>query len=95
MLEARPGDQVAVPALLLDETQCYWTQRPGYSLDDAALRQILFDYAYQRRTWQADKSDRYSDVLAQRDAWEQAPTLGIGQRLGRYWFPQQSPEVQR
>lgn len=82
------------PALLLDETQCYWTQRPGYSLDDEALRRILFDYTYVRRTWQADKGDRYGEVLAQRGAWERAPILGLGRRLGSYWYPQLASEAE-
>jgi hypothetical protein len=76
-----------MPFLLADEVQCYWTQRPGFAQGECSIREIFYDYAYMRRTWQQDKSARYADVLAQREVWEQAPVLGLGRRLGAFWYP--------
>jgi hypothetical protein len=76
-----------LPPLLSGDIQCYWTQRPGYGLDERMLRQIIYDYAYLRPTWTRDKSARYADVEAHRSLWEQAPTLGLGQRVGAFWYP--------
>lgn len=77
-----------LPPLLEGSVNCYWTQRPGYSLTDAELRAIFYDYAYQRPTWQPDKSGRAACVLDMRNAWETGPILGLGRRLGPFWFPQ-------
>jgi hypothetical protein len=76
-----------LPPLLSGDIQCYWTQRPGYALDERTLRQIIYDYAYLRPTWTRDKSARYADVEAQRSLWEQAPILGLGRRIGAFWYP--------
>jgi hypothetical protein len=76
-----------LPFLVTGEAQCYWMQRPGYALDDQALRRILYDYAYLRPTWRADKSSRYRDLQAQRDIWSQPYVLGLGRRLGPFWYP--------
>ncbi|MEO7908936.1 MAG: hypothetical protein ABIV47_04745 [Roseiflexaceae bacterium] len=76
-----------LPPLLAGDVQSYWIQRPGYLLDEQLLRRILYDYAYLRPTWTHDKSARYNDVEAQRSLWEQAPTLGLGQRVGAFWHP--------
>lgn len=76
-----------VPLLLAGDLQCYWAQRPSYDLDEPLLRHILYDYAYLRRTWTNDKSERYHDVQAQRELWETAPALGLGQRIGPFWHP--------
>ena len=76
-----------LPPLLSGDVQCYWTQRPGYTLDERTLRQIIYDYAYLRPTWTRDKSSRYADVEAQRSLWEQAPTLGLGRRVSAFWYP--------
>lgn len=76
-----------LPPLLSGDVQCYWTQRPGYELDEYTLRQIIYDYAYLRPTWVRDKSARYADVEAHRSLWEQAPTLGLGRRVGAFWYP--------
>lgn len=77
-----------LPPLLVDKVQCYWTQRPGYRLSEEELRRILYDYAFVRQTWQADKSTRGENALAQRAAWERGPILGLGRRLGPFWYPQ-------
>lgn len=76
-----------LPPLLMDKVQCYWTQRPGYSLTAPELRSILYDYAYLRPTWQQDKTGRADAVLATRTAWEKGPVLGLGLRLGPFWYP--------
>jgi hypothetical protein len=77
-----------IPPLLAGELHCYWTQRPGFSLDEPTMRQILFDYAYLRSTWQQDKTARYAALDEQRAIWEQTAVLGLGQRLGPFWYPQ-------
>lgn len=76
-----------VPPLLLGTMQCYWLQRPGYLTDVTQLRQILYDFAYLRPTWQEDKSHRAEEVLSQRELWEQAPPFGLGRRIGSFWVP--------
>lgn len=76
-----------VPPLLLGDLQCYWTQQPGYSLDQKQVRTIFHDYAYLRRTWRTEKLERAKAVLHHRHAWENGPILGIGQRLGPFWHP--------
>jgi hypothetical protein len=76
-----------MPLIIADEVQCYWTQRPGFALDERLVRQVFYDYAYTRRTWQPDKSTRYADVLAQQSVWEQPRVLGLGRRVGAFWYP--------
>lgn len=76
-----------VPPLLQGTMQSYWLQRPGYLTDKVQLRQILYDYAYLRVTWREDKTARAEEVLPYRTIWENAPTLGLGQRLGSFWLP--------
>lgn len=76
-----------LPPILYDELQCYWMQKPGYDISDTMLRKILYDYAYTRNTWQKDKSGRADKAIAQRAIWEQDQTLGLGIRLGPFWYP--------
>jgi hypothetical protein len=76
-----------LPLVVADEVQCYWTQRPGFALDQRLVRQIFYDYAYTRRTWQQDKSTRYAEVLAHRSLWEEPRVLGLGRRVGAFWYP--------
>ncbi len=76
-----------LPPLLFEEIQCYWTQRPGYSLTEHQLRTILYDYAYLRPTWRQDKTGRAEEVLLHRAAWEKGPTIGLGMHLGPFWYP--------
>jgi hypothetical protein len=76
------------PLLMRGILQGYWNQRPGYSLDDHQLRMLLYDYAYLRRTWKQDKTGRAEQALANRRTWERAPILGIGTRLGPFWYPE-------
>ena len=77
-----------LPPFLMGKVQCYWTQRPGYALCEEELRRILYDYAFLRATWQPDKSTRAEAALADRSAWERGPILGLGRRLGPFWYPQ-------
>lgn len=76
-----------LPPLLFEEIQCYWTQQPGYSLTEQQLRTILYDYAYLRPTWRQDKTGRAEEALLHRAAWEHSPTIGLGTRLGPFWYP--------
>jgi len=75
------------PLLMSGPLQGYWSQRPGYSLDEAQFRAILHDYAYLRRTWLEDKTGRAEQALAHRETWEKGLTLGVGTRLGPFWYP--------
>jgi hypothetical protein len=76
-----------VPPLLVGKMDCYWTQRPGYRMTERELRTMLYDHAYVRRTWRTDKTGRAEEALAFRRAWEEGPTLGLGIRLGPFWYP--------
>jgi hypothetical protein len=82
-----------LPPLLMGDTQCYWSQRAGYELDEPELRAILYDYAYVRRTWREDKSGREAQAGDYRAAWERGPVLGLGVRLGPFWYPAPTPPV--
>ncbi len=82
-----------VPPLLLGDLQCYWTQQPGYSLDQAQLRTILYDHAYLRKTWREEKLERAKAVRDHQKLWEAGPVLGLGQRLGPFWYPAATPAV--
>jgi hypothetical protein len=82
-----------VPPLLAGNLQCYWVQRPGYRLDQPMLRSILYDYAYTRRGGQSVTGMEYNTVIAQRAAWETDAVLGVGQRLGPFWYPLPFPSA--
>jgi hypothetical protein len=76
-----------LPPLLFDEVQCYWSQRPGYSVTDAELRAIFYDRAFVRATWRRDKTGRAEQALENRQIWEQAPMIGLGRKIGPFWYP--------
>ena len=76
------------PLLVKGVLQCYWNQRPGYSLDERQLRLMFYDYAYLRKTWKKDKTGRAQQALNHRDMWENGSILGLGTRLGPFWYPQ-------
>lgn len=76
-----------LPPLLMGKLQCYWSQRPSYDLDARQFRQILYDYAYNRATWRADKTGRAEEALAHQPVWENGPTIGLGTRVGPHWYP--------
>ncbi|MFD3164015.1 hypothetical protein [Herpetosiphon sp. NSE202] len=77
-----------LPPLLVGNLQCYWTQKPGYTLSEAEFRQILYDFKFLRQTWQSDKTERTKAALEFRQHWERGPILGLGQQLGPFWYPQ-------
>ncbi|MBX6752399.1 MAG: hypothetical protein IRY85_22505 [Micromonosporaceae bacterium] len=76
-----------VPLAILGELNCYWTQRPGYDIDESMVRRIVYDFAYRRQTWRADKSSRYADIEQMRPIWESPRILGLGKRAGGFWYP--------
>lgn len=76
-----------VPPLLMGKLECYWRQHLGYDLDERTLRTVLYDFAYIRPTWRADKTGRAEQVLAYQDAWANPPVVGLGVRLGPFWYP--------
>jgi hypothetical protein len=76
-----------VPPVLVGKMQCYIRQKPGYVLSEREWRLILYDYAFTRATWREDKTGRELKVLDHRKAWENAPILGLGKRLGPFWYP--------
>lgn len=79
--------QNLLPPLLTGKVQCYWRQKPGHTLREQEWREILYDYAYTRATWKADKEGRAEAAISFRHIWETAPTIGLGQRLGPFWYP--------
>lgn len=76
-----------IPPLLAGKLECYWRQHLGYDLSAETLRTILYDYAYLRPTWQADKTGRAEQVIDYAQAWQNPPVIGVGQRLGPFWYP--------
>lgn len=76
-----------LPLPLLDNAQCYWLQRPGYSLDDRLVRMIWYDFRYLRATWRSDKASRYATVHEHAAIWRRGTVLGLGRRLGAFWYP--------
>jgi hypothetical protein len=76
-----------LPPLLQGRMDCYFTQRPGYRITEQELRTVLHDHAYLRRTWRADKTGRADEATAFRRAWEEGPMVGLGIRLGPFWYP--------
>lgn len=79
-----------VPPVLIGDMQAYWYQRPGYALDDLALRRIWYDYAYLRRTWRSNRDNRYDDIARHKSLWDNDIVLGLGRRVGDFWFPELS-----
>ena len=79
------------PPYLMGVLHCYWTQRPGYSLDERQLRTILYDYAFTRPTWKADKRGRAELALEHEELWRQDLIIGLGTRVGPFWYPAASP----
>lgn len=78
-----------LPPFLADRLECYWTQQPGHRLDISTIRRIFYDYAYLRPTGSGtDRQARYADVLAQRALWEAPTVLGLGRRVGGFWYPE-------
>lgn len=76
-----------LPPLLADKVDCYWTQRPGYTLTDQELRFILYDSIYTRSTWRSDKTGRANHVVDMAGLWQRELVLGLGDRHGPFWYP--------
>ncbi|MFY1831354.1 hypothetical protein ACN47A_35905 [Myxococcus fulvus] len=76
-----------VPPLIVGKMDSYWTQRPGYRITEQEFRTMLYDHVYVRRTWRPDKTGRAEEASKHRRAWEEGPTLGLGVRLGPFWYP--------
>jgi hypothetical protein len=75
------------PLLLMNNVQCYWSQQAGYSLTDQQFRKVLYDYAFLRNTWQQNKAARAKEAYAHREVWEREFIIGLGTRLGPFWYP--------
>lgn len=73
-----------MPPLLIGEMQCYWSERPGFSLDEPMLRQIIYDYSAVR------PSQPLGGALDKR-AWSTSHAVGLGRRLGGFWYPAAFP----
>ncbi len=73
---------VLLPPVLADTVHCYWTQRPGYALTDEEFRRILYDFAYLRPTWRADKTGRAEAILSDRAIWQESLISGPGPAAG-------------
>ena len=82
------------PPLLgaFDGMHCYWLQKPGFVTNERSVLKILYDYAYTRKTWLKDKSQRTVKVLNFRDAMSRETVLGVGMRLGPFWYPDYGDE---
>ncbi|MBA3468633.1 MAG: hypothetical protein H0T53_03215 [Herpetosiphonaceae bacterium] len=76
-----------IPPLISDELQCYWSQKPGYSLGEDDFLSIMYDFAYMRATWRENKTGRAEEALLDQTRWNSAGIVGLGQRLGPFWFP--------
>ncbi|MEM7128060.1 MAG: hypothetical protein AAF702_17125 [Chloroflexota bacterium] len=82
-----------VPPLLVGKLQCYWRMHLGYMVDEQLLRSILYDYAYTRNTWQQDKTGRAEKVLEFKAVWQDPDVIGLGFRLGPFWYPTTRSEL--
>jgi hypothetical protein len=80
------ADVLPLP-LFTATTHCYWLQRPGYSLDDSLVRRIWYDFKYLRATWRSDKTSRYTNIAEHAALWERGTVLGLGRRVGDFWYP--------
>jgi hypothetical protein len=79
---------VCPPALgAFEGMHCYWLQKPGYVTNEISVLSILYDYAITRQTWIRDKSDRTEQVLQYRTEMLRENVLGVGKRLGPFWYP--------
>lgn len=65
-----------LPPILVGQLDCYWLQKPGYSLDDDTLRRIFYSHAYPAGRDAADGADGDDDDI-----------IGVGQRVGGFWYP--------
>jgi hypothetical protein len=82
------GTTLVPPLLCAPNMQCYWMQRAGLRLTDRMLRDILYDYAYTRQTWRADRRFRYEQSAEQQTVWETTQILGVGSAKNGFWYPE-------
>jgi len=77
------------PPLLgaFDGMHAYWLQKPGFLTTERSVLAILYDYAFTRKTWIRDKSNRTEEVLNFRTEISKESILGVGKRLGPFWYP--------
>lgn len=75
------------PVLLEGEIRGYWSQQVGFGLSAKQLRQVFYDFAYTRETWQKDKTNRAAEAEDDRALWESEFILGLGRRIGPFWYP--------
>jgi hypothetical protein len=79
---------VCPPSLgAFDGMHSYWLQKPGFVTDERSILSILYDYSFTRQTWMSDKSERTTQVLNYRTEISQDTVLGVGKRLGPFWYP--------
>jgi hypothetical protein len=88
------GTTLIPPLLYGDDMQCYWTQRAGLRLTEPMLRDVLYDYAYTRRTFRPDRQARYDQAAAQQALWDTPAILGTGVALDGFWYPAPFPGAQ-
>lgn len=88
------GTTLIPPLLCGPAVQCYWTQRAGLRLTEPMLREILYDYAYNRRTFRPDRQGRYEQAPAQQALWDTTAILGVGVALDGFWYPASFPGPQ-
>jgi hypothetical protein len=81
------GTSLTPPLLLGDNLHCYWTLRAGFAVTETMLRRIIYDYAYNRATWAVERSFRYADAAQQRILWDSDYVIGVGKRVGGFWYP--------
>jgi len=77
-----------LPPFLWGLVHAYWTQQPSYLLDDEEIRRIFYDYYYHRNTFRIDKTGREKEALTHPALWTHGPTVGMGIRVGPYWYPE-------
>jgi len=68
-----------VPLLDINKASLYFLQAPTFFLDKATLREVLYDYLYQR----VNDDDLYEDISVQ--AWQGLRVLGLGQQSQQGW----------
>lgn len=87
------GTTLIPPLLCGPAMQCYWTQRAGLRLTAPMLREILYDYAYARRTFRPDRQGRYDHAAEHQALWDTTAILGVGVALDGFWYPAHFPGV--
>jgi hypothetical protein len=68
-----------LPLLDINKASLYFLQAPTFCLDQAALRQILYDHLYQR----VNDDELYANLAP--DTWQVLTVLGVGQQTSQGW----------